>query len=133
MATAYVILHRTLHRAPVGQGPSGPDWLTNALGFWSGRALATGDVGRVQITGVLETSVVAGVPRYFLVRGCWAVEKLATGQSRGGQGHLPLSSRAIGRQADPPYTTTAPGRGAGGTPPKARIRPNTFFALAREH
>ena len=24
---------------------------------------------------------------------------------------IPLSSRAIGRQADPPYTTTAPGRG----------------------
>ena len=32
----------TLHRAPVGQGPSGPDWLAIALGFWSGRALATG-------------------------------------------------------------------------------------------
>ena len=32
----------TLHRAPVGQGPSGPDWLATALGFWSGRALATG-------------------------------------------------------------------------------------------
>ena len=32
----------TLHRAPVGQGPSGPDWLVTALvGFWSGRALAT--------------------------------------------------------------------------------------------
>ena len=30
------------HRAPVGQGPSGPDWLAIALGFWSGRALATG-------------------------------------------------------------------------------------------
>ena len=24
---------------------------------------------------------------------------------------IPLSSRAIGRPADPPYTTTAPGRG----------------------
>ena len=34
---------RTLHRAPVvGQGPSGPDWLAIAFGFWSGRALATG-------------------------------------------------------------------------------------------
>ena len=32
----------TLHRAPVGQGPSGPGWLAIALGFWSGRALATG-------------------------------------------------------------------------------------------
>ena len=32
----------TLHRAPVGQGPSGPGWLATALGFWSGRALATG-------------------------------------------------------------------------------------------
>ena len=32
----------TLHRAPVGQGPSGPEWLATALGFWSGRALATG-------------------------------------------------------------------------------------------
>ena len=32
----------TLHRAPVGQGPSGPDWLAIAFGFWSGRALATG-------------------------------------------------------------------------------------------
>ena len=52
----------------------------------------------------------------------WAVKKLATGRTRGGQGpsaefppeagrYLPLSSRAIGRQADPPYTTTAPGRG----------------------
>ena len=36
---------RTLHRAPVGQGPSGPDWLATALGFWSGRALATGTAG----------------------------------------------------------------------------------------
>ena len=33
---------RTLHRAPVGQGPPGPDWLVIAFGFWSGRALATG-------------------------------------------------------------------------------------------
>ena len=32
----------TLHRAPVGQGPSGPDWLAISLGFWSGRVLATG-------------------------------------------------------------------------------------------
>ena len=32
----------TLHRAPVGQGPSGPDWLAIASWFWSGRALATG-------------------------------------------------------------------------------------------
>ena len=32
----------TLHRAPVGQGPSGPDWLAIFFGFWSGRALATG-------------------------------------------------------------------------------------------
>ena len=32
----------TLHRAPVGQRPPGPDWLATALGFWSGRALATG-------------------------------------------------------------------------------------------
>ena len=32
----------TLNRAPVGQGPSGPDWLAIAFGFWSGRALATG-------------------------------------------------------------------------------------------
>ena len=32
----------TLHRAPVGQGPSGPDWLAIAFGFWAGRALATG-------------------------------------------------------------------------------------------
>ena len=31
-------------RWPVGQGPSGPDWLATALGFWSGRALATGTV-----------------------------------------------------------------------------------------
>ena len=31
----------TLHRAPVGQGPLGPGWLAIALGFWSGRALAT--------------------------------------------------------------------------------------------
>ena len=23
-----------VHRAPVGQGPSGPDWLATALGFW---------------------------------------------------------------------------------------------------
>ena len=33
---------RALHRVPVGQGPSGPDWPATALGFWSGRALATG-------------------------------------------------------------------------------------------
>ena len=33
---------RTLHRAPVGQGPSCPDWLAISFGFWSGRALATG-------------------------------------------------------------------------------------------
>ena len=32
----------TLHRAPVGQGPPGPGWLAISLGFWSGRALATG-------------------------------------------------------------------------------------------
>ena len=32
----------TLHRAPAGQGPSGPGWLATALGFWSGRPLATG-------------------------------------------------------------------------------------------
>ena len=25
-----------------GQGPSGPDWLAIAFGFWSGRALTTG-------------------------------------------------------------------------------------------
>ena len=31
-----------LHRSPVGQGTSGPGWLAIALGFWSGRALATG-------------------------------------------------------------------------------------------
>ena len=31
-----------LHRAPVGQGPPGPDWLAISFGFWSGRALATG-------------------------------------------------------------------------------------------
>ena len=31
------------HRAPVGQGPPGPDWLATALGFWSsGRVLTTG-------------------------------------------------------------------------------------------
>ena len=35
-------LYTSLYRAPVGQGPSGPDWLGTALGFWSGRALATG-------------------------------------------------------------------------------------------
>ena len=33
---------RTLHRAPVGQGPPGPGWLAISLGFWPGRALATG-------------------------------------------------------------------------------------------
>ena len=33
---------RTLQRAPVGQGPSGPGWLAISLGFWSGRALANG-------------------------------------------------------------------------------------------
>ena len=32
----------TLNRAPVGQGPSGPDWLAISFGVWSGRALATG-------------------------------------------------------------------------------------------
>ena len=35
-------LRSTLHRAPVGQGPPGPGWLAISLGFWSGRALATG-------------------------------------------------------------------------------------------
>ena len=30
------------HRAPVGQGPSGPGWLATALGVWSGRVFATG-------------------------------------------------------------------------------------------
>ena len=35
-------LASTLHRAPVGQGPPGPSWLAIPLGFWSGRALATG-------------------------------------------------------------------------------------------
>ena len=34
--------HRTLRRAPVGPGPSGPDWLATALGFWSGEVLSTG-------------------------------------------------------------------------------------------
>ena len=28
---------RTLHRASVGKGPSGPEWRATALGFWSGR------------------------------------------------------------------------------------------------
>ena len=36
----------TLHRAPVGQGPPGPDWLAISFGFWvlvwTGTALATG-------------------------------------------------------------------------------------------
>ena len=32
----------TLHCTPVGQGSSGPAWLVIALGFWSGRVLATG-------------------------------------------------------------------------------------------
>ena len=31
----------TLHRASVGQGPPGPDWLATALGFWSGRVHGT--------------------------------------------------------------------------------------------
>ena len=41
----------TLHRAPVGQEPSGPDWLTTALWFGSGRALAAGKAwaGRVPV------------------------------------------------------------------------------------
>ena len=39
---AVCIVLCTLHRAPVGQGPSGPGWLAIAFGFWSGRALATG-------------------------------------------------------------------------------------------
>ena len=37
-----VTARSNLHRAPVGQGPSGPDWLAISFGFWSGRALATG-------------------------------------------------------------------------------------------
>ena len=37
-----VLVGSTLHRASVGQGPPGPDWLAISLGFWSGRALATG-------------------------------------------------------------------------------------------
>ena len=39
---AYNQARRTLHRAPVGQGPPGPGWLAISFGFWSGRALATG-------------------------------------------------------------------------------------------
>ena len=42
-------LCRTLHRAPVGQGPSGHDWLATAFGFWSERALATGMAWRVYV------------------------------------------------------------------------------------
>ena len=33
---------RARHRAPVGQGPSGPGWLATALGFESGRVIASG-------------------------------------------------------------------------------------------
>ena len=36
-----IIKKRTLHCAPAGQEPSGPDWLATALGFGSRRALAT--------------------------------------------------------------------------------------------
>ena len=36
------VLLSTLHRARVGQGPPGHGWLAIAVGFWSGRALATG-------------------------------------------------------------------------------------------
>ena len=32
---ASAVLKSTLHRAPVGQGPSGPGWLAIAFGFWS--------------------------------------------------------------------------------------------------
>ena len=39
-SVSFCALH--LHRAPVGQGPSCPGWLATALGFWSGRPLATG-------------------------------------------------------------------------------------------
>ena len=42
MPFAVIFCFRTLHRAPVGQGPPGPDWLAIAFGFWSERALATG-------------------------------------------------------------------------------------------
>ena len=41
-ARFFVFRASTLHRAPVGQGPPGPGWLAISLGFWSGRALATG-------------------------------------------------------------------------------------------
>ena len=46
----------TLHRAPVGQGPPGPDWLAIVFGFWSGRALATGQGGNSDVFGLSALS-----------------------------------------------------------------------------
>ena len=33
----------------VGEGPSGPDWLATALGFWYGRPLTTGTAWAVYV------------------------------------------------------------------------------------
>ena len=56
----------TLHRALVGQGPSGPDWLATALGFLSGRALATGTaLGGFMFNSSSSMKVVAYPPKLW--------------------------------------------------------------------
>ena len=48
-------------------------------------------------------------PIATVVRG-WTVKSWLPGEAEAGK-DIPLSSRGIGRQAGPLYTTTAPGRG----------------------
>ena len=40
----------TLHRAPAGQGPPGPDWLAISFWFWSGQGGNTGVFGLVRLS-----------------------------------------------------------------------------------
>ena len=61
------------------------------------------------------------IARAPVVRG-WAVKRSWLPGEAGAGKTFPLSSRAFGRQADPPYTTTAPDRG--GAQPSGLCRHN---------
>ena len=52
------------------------------------------------------------IARGVVVRGVGQLKSWLPGKAEAGR-DTPLSSRAIGRPADPPYTTPAPGRGEG--------------------